>query len=276
MKPHSAPNFRSTLQVLIFQDGLSARSFTVPLTWITRLGWTLGACVIVTFLALASSFHFWRISKSAQPERLRELEQQIRTLGEAQTQEVPAPAPSVATCAVPAAVEAPPTSSGASKLSPVAPTQEHFRLYSAQFNGELPIIARPALPIEIRAPLVQWQGKRLKVQFDIGYIGKEWGNQQGRIVVIARGPGALISYPSGTLRSADSSFLIDPEQGEFFSVSRFRQTKVEFPAIDTPIRSAEILLFGIDSLDGKQKLLMRESLAVPNTAGAPRDNTEKR
>ena len=65
--------------------------------------------------------------------------------------------------------------------------------------------------------------------------------------------------------------LFDPEQGEFFSVSRFRQTKVDFPAVDSRIDTLEILLFGNDSIEGRQKLLIREILKVPSQRGGARE-----
>ncbi|NDD92394.1 hypothetical protein EBZ37_09945 [bacterium] len=146
-----------------------------------------------------------------------------------------------------------------------------FRSFPDSVLGEVPLVARPSIPLEISSTLVRWQGRKLKLQFDIRFTGEEGKNQQGRIIVIARGPEALLSYPAGALQGLPSRALFDPEKGEFFSVSRYRQTKVEFAALDSQINTLEILLFGNDPVDGKKKLLIREILKVPATRGGTRE-----
>ena len=83
MNPTTPKSFRKSIQVLVFQDGLASRSFEIPLSWISRLGWYLGGCALVTILAITGTIQLWKSSHRSQPERLRELEQQIQTLGDA-------------------------------------------------------------------------------------------------------------------------------------------------------------------------------------------------
>ncbi len=297
MKVQAPKSLRKAIQLLVFQDGLASRNFEVPLAWISRLGWYIGGSLLVTILSVATTIHYWRLSHRAQPERLRELEQQIRLLGVAKQKAesavaipiappAPFPAASVVptsatqattapvTCAAPSplpvAVAAPCVPTVLTKTVSTAPAVVAFRSFPAAVSGEVPIIARPSVPLEISSPITQWQGRKLKLQFDIRFTGSEGDNQQGRIIVLARGPDVLLGYPSGVVRGMDSPFLFDHEKGEFFSVSRFRQTKVEFPAVDSTIQTIEILLFGTWN-DGTQKLLVREVLKVPQTRGGARE-----
>jgi len=298
MNPTTPKSFRKSIQVLVFQDGLASRSFEIPLSWISRLGWYLGGCALVTILAITGTIQLWKSSHRSQPERLRELEQQIQTLGDANkaleakavAAASSAASPTPTLTAATAAVEAPaatnpvqcvvPTLAPAVALPNPAP-QPHgaivpasvnliFQAFPPSIEGEVPMIARPSIPIEVTSPEIRWRGRKLGLQFDIRYTGEEGKNQQGRIIVIARGPETLLSYPTGVIQGADHRFLLDPEKGEFFSVSRFRQTKVEFPAIDSSLSSIEILLIGSDPLEKKQKILIREILKVPAASGAIR------
>jgi hypothetical protein len=296
MKVHAPKSLRTAIQVLVFQDGLASRNFEIPLAWISRLGWYIGGSLLVTILSVGTTIHFWRQSHRAQPERLRELEQQIRVLGEAKLKAdavvpgLPAPAPVAAAslgptltgvtpvvCAPPAVAPAPAPVPAApcaptivTRPGPGTPATVAFRSFPVAIMGEVPLIARPSVPLEVSSPLTQWQGRKLKLQFDIRFTGKEGDNQQGRIVVLARGPDVVLGYPSGAVRGIDSPHLFDPEKGEFFSVSRFRQTKVEFPAVDSSIQTVEILLFG-PTEDGAQKLLVREIVKVPPPRGGARE-----
>jgi hypothetical protein len=288
MKVEAPKSLRTAIQVLVFQDGLASRNFEIPLSWLSRLGWYVGGSFLVTILSVGMTIHFWRQSHRSQPERLRELEQQIRVLGEARLKaEPPAPAlpiPAPAASLIPTVASAAPVvCAPPAPAAPCAPTIitrpdpgtsaiVAFRSFPAAIVGELPLIARPSVPLEVSSPATQWQGRKLKLQFDIRYTGKEGDNQQGRIIVLARGPDVLLGYPSGAIRGIESPHLFDPEKGEFFSVSRFRQTKVEFPAIDSSIQTVEILLFG-PAADGAQKLLLREIVKVPPPRGGAREAT---
>jgi hypothetical protein len=112
---------------------------------------------------------------------------------------------------------------------------------------------------------------RLYQEFDVRLGGRLTGrSQQGRIIVVARGPETLIVYPAGALRAADGNSLFDTEQGEYFSVSRFRETRLELPSVDSTLRSLEIFLIGNDTIDEKYKILIHETYPVPPAGGASR------
>jgi hypothetical protein len=111
-------------------------------------------------------------------------------------------------------------------------------------------------------------GRSLKVSFNIQYTGTDHGSQQGRIIVMARGPNAVMSYPEGVFGRAGGESLIETDHGEYFSVSRFREVKATFPEIrggaTGQIQEVEILIL---SLDGQllfyQKLPAAQAPAKP-------------
>ena len=149
----------------------------------------------------------------------------------------------------------------------LAALHQFFSTFTPAIVDEVSAVARPSVPLAIDAPTIRWDGRKLGMKFNLRFTGKEGENQQGHIVVLARGPDTLLAYPSGVIGGIDSRALLDPAQGEFFSVSRFRETRVEFPAVASKIVSLEVLLFGTDRLDGKRKLLVREVLKVPPREG---------
>jgi hypothetical protein len=106
------------------------------------------------------------------------------------------------------------------------------------------------LPIRIIPARTSWtnSGHALAVSFDIQYVGTDHGSQQGRIIVLARGPNALLAYPEGVLGPSAGESLISPNLGEYFSVSRFREVKAVFPEArgNGPIHEVEILIVSLE------------------------------
>ncbi len=85
----------------------------------------------------------------------------------------------------------------------------------------------------------------LKVQFGVQYTDPT-GSQQGRIIILARGPSMILSHPKKAFTATGSKSLINPNQGEYFSVSRFRETYASFgPIISRDmIENVEIIILG--------------------------------
>lgn len=283
-----------SLQVLVFQGGLASRNFEIPLSWFARLGWIFGGSILIAALSTGTALLIWRTSHQSQPERLKELELQIQTL-ETQLAERPQsnPSPVVlpASTATPS-LNAQPVPAPTVTVTVTAPTDNAktsapdrappdrappdrapivgFAAFPPSVTGVIPWVARPSVPIEMTPPQLEWQGKKLKLKFDIRYSGPDGKSQQGRIIIAARGPETLIVYPSGALRPTGSGSLFDPEQGEYFSVARFRETRVELPSVDSPLRTLEIFLIGQDSIDHQNKILIHETLNVPPLGGNSR------
>lgn len=281
------------MQILVFQDGLASRNFEVPVRWFSQMGWILGGSILVTAFSLGMALHIWRQSHLSQPERLKELEQQIQGL-EIQLSQVakqPAPAPSAMAAepeptevtaqaekpapAVTVTVTATPSLPqinlfAAKSTSTEAQSALHFTAFPPSVKGEIPWVARPSVPVEITPPQIQWQGRKLKLNFQVRYVGPEGKGQQGRIIVVARGPEALIGYPNGVLAPAGSPFLVNPDQGEYFSVTKMRPTNAAFPSVDSPISTVEVMLIGTDSIDQENKILIHETFNVPPMGGSSR------
>ncbi len=284
---------KKSLQILVFQDGLASRNFEIPVRWFSQLGWIIGGSILATSLSLGVALNIWRQSHQAQPERLKELEQQIQGLEAqlVQASKQPAPAaPAEPAEQEPAPVTAQPVQPAPAVTVTVTATPSlpqfnlftskggatdgqpalHFTAFPPSVKGEIPWVARPSVPVEITPPQILWQGRKLKLNFQVRYIGPEGKGQQGRIVVIARGPESLIGYPSGVLSPIGSPSLINPEQGEYFSVTKMRPTNVVFPSVDSPISTVEVMLIGTDAIDKENKILIHETFNVPSMGGSTR------
>ena len=111
----------------------------------------------------------------------------------------------------------------------------------------------------IQRPVCQWQENTLLVQFALQVRPGVGGHQHGRIFVFARGPDSLHAYPARALSGSTGPTLIAPEQGEGFSVSRYRAVQAEFhvPAPET-LSEAEILI-----IDRQDHPMLYSRLKIP-------------
>ena len=103
-------------------------------------------------------------------------------------------------------------------------------------------------PITSSPPKFTWVGKTLKVDFNLQYVANEGGPQQGRIIILARGPSAIFAHPSDALNLPGLDTFITPTKGEYFSVSRFREVNVEFPVnkADNLVSTLEVIILNTD------------------------------
>jgi hypothetical protein len=270
------------LTVMVFKDNSSARTFKVSLAWISRLGLIIGVVTAIAVLGVFLSTRFYltarQASKSGDPAYVQALETENATLKtnlkQAQTQvaavpaqtqtpsaqsvnSAPVPTVTVTVTATPAAA-APPVASAPVATAALGPG------FSALPSSITPDFAGSS--ISIYEPKVKWSGKTLKVQFFIQYNKEDKGNQQGRIILIARGPQTLMAYPADVFNPGDSPALIVPDKGEYFSVSRIREVKADFGPARTnrDFTSVEVFLLSTD-----QKLLVHQFLKAPEQAAAP-------
>lgn len=207
--------------VLVFKDNHASRMFELPLGWVNRFGILIGIAILLTLASIAFAVRTHFEAKRSTPTRLKELEQQIVELrsqiAQVPTSEVHAPQPQA-----PSAPLAQPTAP-----SPSAPTP------AVTPPGILPLLATPPAPVpeslsfKISEPRVTWKGRSLQVRFGIQYTRGDGGSQQGKIIIIAKGPQTFLSYPDGTLNGTPQSIL-DANKGEFFSVRAFRATAADF------------------------------------------------
>jgi hypothetical protein len=268
--PASVPD---QLTVLVFKDNSTPRTFRVPVRWISQFGWLLAAiflislvCIGVTVKALTFKSRIFNdayVNQGAQ-SRVQELETQLK---DAQDR---IQAMSASTAPTALGAEAPVADTGAPVIDP------------SLLSASTPIESRPylfkALPDEVKAPPAQvpivlgdpsarWSGKTLTVRFNLQYVSKSPGGQQGRIIILARGPGMILTHPTQILQPVGKDVLIDPNKGEYFSVSRFREARADFgplPSRDS-IKEVEVMII---SSSGEmlihQKIIPGEIAARPN------------
>jgi hypothetical protein len=260
---------RDQVTVVVFKDNYAARSFKVPLGWFSRIGAGVGLLVLSTALVSLIAVKYYRLAHQGDPGRIGSLEEEIHELkslnetlaakSKAATEALATAAKNVAPVPVPAAtatVTATPVATVTATATPAAiPTIPALAVPITAGNvllfRDLPLnVLAPSdpasIPISVLMQKVAWKGKTLNVQFAIQYTGTAAGNQQGRIVILARGPSALMTYPEQAFNPGTSPALIAPERGEYFSVSRYRETRAEFAGLTNTdaLKEVEILIFG--------------------------------
>ncbi len=241
------PILQNRIHLLVFKDNFVARTFEVPLIWISRSGLILGFIVLALLLALLLTLKYYQASHPVNPTRLHSLEQELADLHAAYQ-----------TLATKSAT--PPQRSAGSVSKPL--------LFSAlPGDGSRPLSDPATLPFRLDQPRAYWRGKQIQVEFNIQYVKNDGGNQQGKIILLARGPETLLAYPSGVLNPAGTENLLNPESGEFFSVSRFRIGKTSlgpFPS-HSHVQTVEVLIF-----NPEKELLLVEKLNPEASATKPK------
>jgi hypothetical protein len=257
----------SDLTVLVFKENSVARTFRVPIQWISKLGLIAGIIAGIAVLGIFVSAKYYMVarqaSRAADPTYIRDLEKEVASLQAnikslesktaSSTLSVNNPTPQTTTLTV-------------APTTPNTSVPTHAPLIFSALPSE--IESPPAgadIPIIIYDPHVNWAGRTLKVQFFIQYTKEDKGNQQGRIAVLARGAETLIAYPPGILNSGESASLIAPDKGEYFSVSHIREVKADFGPMksNTALKEVEVFLFG-----NNDKLLVHQILTPGTNGGA--------
>jgi len=222
--------------VLVFKDNYAARTFQVSLSWINRLGIFLGCLLTLTLVSGFLAIKYYRInlmSISATPTLILSREH-----------------------STPPPLLIAPLENATPK---VTPNSYQFSAFPDANVGGIPLPTE--LSFTIQAPKLIWKGKTLLVRFALQYIRNDQDNQQGRIVILARSPESIYAYPDGILSLPGKNTLISPENGEFFSVSRYREVKADFGPLKAQetISSIEIFIF-----DTAGKILAYQTLTPPS------------
>jgi hypothetical protein len=292
---------KDQVTVVVFKDNYAARSFRVPLGWVSRLGAGFGFLLLSTALITLIAVKYYRLAHRGDPARIGALEEEIHEL-QATNESLQAKT-KAAMEAASAAKTVTPQATSAATTTPVAPAASVAPLATPPAIPTAPAQAVPitagnvllfrdlplgvlaptdpaAIPITVTLQKVAWRGKNLNVQFAIQYTGNGGGNQQGRIVILARGPSTLIAYPETAFNPGTAPALIAPERGEYFSVSRYRETRAEFTGITNPdaLKEVEIMIFGspagVSDESGFELLIHQrvpiEAAAKPKPAPKPR------
>ncbi len=255
------PQAKSTLNsngvtVLVFKDNLAARTFKVPVGWISRIGILLGLAAIVTVVSVFFGLKYLRKASQLDPTRVKELERENSDLETAY-----------------AALRA-------KSMTIEQKADDRFGKpgkATAITAGPIPTLAPRTLPKEIDTLpegilprigvsqlQVTYRNNTINILFNIEYIAQDQGNQRGRIVILARGPAHFLVYPKGVFAGAGSPSLLNTNKGETFSVSRFRQVRADFRSIahSKVIQSVQILI-----LNSRNQILINQT--VPVRTGTP-------
>jgi hypothetical protein len=235
---------QSRLNLVVFKDNLVARAFRLPLSWIFGAEVGLSLLILAIFLTGFLAIRYYRIAAGSDVSLFADMERQIeslhRQLDEAKSEkpksETPPPATSQAT-------------------TPPAVT-----IFDAFAPGIRPIPPGTSVPIKLQDVRMRFGRGLLTVDYALAYTAEDGKNQQGRIILIARGPGYLLAHPAALLENPAKTTLFDPNEGEFFSVSRYRQGEAKFtlPAGVAARPKVELLIF-----DSDRRLMIRETLHAP-------------
>jgi hypothetical protein len=272
------------LTVLVFKDNSVARTFRVPLLWISRLGLTVGILTGIAILGVFLSGRFYwsarQSAKSGDVGYLQQLEHEnsdLRTsLKQAQNQTQAqtsvathnvSPAPTVTVTVTPAAEHAaePQTPAHAASEAVIGTSGPVFSALPSSITSDL-----TNSPITLYEPKVNWTNHTLKVDFFIQYTKEDRGNQQGRIILLARGPETIMAYPLGIFNAGGQPALIDPQHGEYFSVSRIREVKADFKSANM-LNELEVILLSTEG-----KLLVHQFLKPEISAADIKEESPKR
>lgn len=264
---------RQKLTFLVFKDHLAPRALRISENWIYRMGWTLGFVILLAIGAIGLGVGAWWKAEHAgiptplfgptESEKTEELQKKFDDLQAAYERLAQSKAPGASTAIAPAA--AIPTGSAFFSAIPLASVKS-------------PLPAKETLPFRLEAMKAQWRGSSLSLTTAIEYTKEDGGNQQGHFILLARGPSRIFAYPDQAFSPAGTDTLINPEHGEYFSVSRYREVKAAFgPVVHREdIQAIEVLIF-----DGANALIYADRIAVEGlkparaAPAAPKETPEK-
>ncbi len=222
--------------VLVFKDNYAARTFKIPLKWISKLGLLVGFLVSLTVISVFMACKYYKIASIADPSKIQDLEQELLELR-------------------------------TSIKKPTPAASANNSLFFSGFPALSPVLPDPStLPFSIISHTITWRDKMLQVQFSLQYTKEDQGNQQGKILILARGPNYLLSYPPATLNRAGTPHLISLENAEPFSVTRVRHVKAVFGPIATHKDLQEIEIFIFDNLG---QILKYQKFETPSMTPPP-------
>ena len=258
-------NHDKILTVQVHHSNLNPRTFQVPLRWIYRTSWLawglLGLSIVSSVYAVREYFS----ERSARPELIKDLENEIQELKIALEKRAVAPVAAVAPAPQGNTTASTRSDPNASDQKPAAAAGESMEGKDGVWTGLAKNIAPPTdadhASIRLEDPRIDWQGKYANFTMNIVYKEPGRGSQQGHIVVLGRANDRVFAHPEGVLNTPSGAFLFNPDRGEYFSVARFRVLKARLGPFENPKQLSEVQVFIFD-LD--QKLLMIKNFQYGN------------
>ena len=264
MAEHRIKSLNDKVSVLVFKDHYTSRTFQIPLKWVSRLGFFIGLCVLIALFATLIAVKHYHALRQGSPARVSALERELNDLRQSYQM-----------------LESTKATTDRPKDQIQNVSQELESTLEAKpvfvTNEALPAVG--SLPFRINDPAANFFRGKLKVHFVIQYIATDGGNQQGRIVILAKGPKKVLWYPDEAISLDRVDSLIASSKGEYFSVSRFREVNAEFSDMgrQDDFNEVQVMIFsGTGQLIFVQKLIPQVAQpkkakeipnAVPRAAG---------
>jgi hypothetical protein len=262
--------------VLVFKDHLAARTFHIPTQWIAKLGILLSFLLFLSIVTSIFAVRYYRIASKSELTNLRppalnsanspsvgsQKNKEVVTDSNSSIDQFETQPPSPSS----------PDEANLNKKKTTQPLMANLFTGLQSANAETPAPDPSSLPFSIQNTRFSWQEHNLQVKFALHYTKSDKGSQQGRIVVLARGPSTLLVFPKETLNPAGISPLFNYKNGEYFSVSHFREGAANFGPI-TPkslIQEIEILI-----LSRTGELILNQSFPLKESSSEPQTTTSK-
>jgi hypothetical protein len=236
-------NTDKVLTVQVHHQNLDPRTFKVPVKWIYRsslLAWLLIVITLTSVFFAAKTYRMKTrgqviVSTSTETEKLSDEAQPKQTAGNEED-------------------------SHASDTKPENEVGQPLEGKDALWTGLAPNIVAPPkgfVPnIDLGDVKINWQGKFATISGVVAYREQGKGSQQGHIVVLARGKDRIYAHPETALNTANSAHLFNAENGEYFSVSRFRLLKTKLGPFENQSQLEQVQIFIFDL---ENKLILTQS-----------------
>ncbi|MBU6154194.1 MAG: hypothetical protein KGP28_07815 [Bdellovibrionales bacterium] len=233
------------LTVQVHHENLNPRTFKVPVRWIHRASWMAWLLLSVSLASSLYAVREYYSERSARPELVAELENEVQNLKIALEKKTPSSAPPI-----PGSASSSPSDPRASDTKPSPAPGIPMEGRDGVWNGLAEQITVPPAgtepSIRFEDARVEWQGKYANFTLNVVYRNPGKGSQQGHLVALGRSNDSLFAHPDGVLNTSSGSALFDANRGEYFSVARFRVLKARFGPFETNEQLREIQIFAFD------------------------------
>ena len=238
------------MTVQVHHQNLNPRTLKVPLDWIRRATWMAWILLAVTIVSSAYSVRNYFSERSARPELVSELENEVQELKIALEKKgtTPPVSPAAPQPSGPAANGQ--TDAKATLEKPPAAPGVEIQGKEGVWSGLAEQISMPApgsIPsIKLEDAKIDWQGKYANFSVNVVFREPGRGSQQGHLIALGRSGDRIFAHPEGVLNTASGSALFDTNRGEYFSVARFRVLKTRFGPFDSSDQLKEIQVFAFN------------------------------
>jgi len=233
------------LTVQVHHENLNPRTFKVPIRWIHLSSWMAWALVSLTLVSTVYALREYYSERSARPELVSDLENEVQNLKIALEKKS-----SPGASSGPVATGATPVDSKASNEKPPVAPGVPLEGKEGAWSGLAEQITTPPqgtqAMIRLEDAKVEWQGKYANFTVNVVFRDPGKGSQQGHLVALGRSNDRIYAHPEGVMNTASGSALFDANRGEYFSVARFRVLKARLGPFETNEQLREVQVFAFD------------------------------